>query len=318
MTELDPEVGAILVRRGLDPLATLPSAPGFPRWWANHDRLHLAEDGIPRDLGSLLPILVRRLRDRSPMVLVPRGVFRAGAPAPSPGEPPEHWAETDAFWIDRYPVTVAGYREFLAATGHAEVPDLWEQQLRRPRRPVVFVDWFDAVAYSGWAGGRLPTEAEWEKAARGCDGPAVPWGDPSAPDPAYGNFNFDYSRHVGDWDRWLEEVGSHPLGDSPFGMGDPIGNVWEWCLERFDPAAPPRMRSPDPGPRSGRPVDAGERSVRGGSWHEMGPRLRTSYRGHQGSLTRADQLGFRLVVPASGPEDDRGPEGLAAGTRVVW
>jgi formylglycine-generating enzyme required for sulfatase activity len=152
-------------------------------------------------------------------------------------EKPQHRVTPAAFQIGRYPVTVAEYACFVRA-GHAAPqrgtyrPITWDDQLKRLDHPVVCVTWHDAVAYAAWLAKltgqswRLPTEAEWEKAARGTDGRIYPWGD--AFDKARCNVS---ESGIGT----TTPVGSYPNGASPYGAQDMAGSVWEWASSLFKP-----------------------------------------------------------------------------------
>jgi formylglycine-generating enzyme required for sulfatase activity len=161
--------------------------------------------------------------DQSQMVVVPEGAFLAGDPEmPSlfdnqltSGE--IHAASTARYAIARFPVTRAQYLTFLRATGGPTPLDLDDSE---PDHPVTNVSRIDAAGYCQWAGGRLPTELEWEKAARGIDGRPYPWGAPK-PHERYCNF--------GNSQGGTTSVRRYPLGQSPFGCFDMAGNVWEWC-----------------------------------------------------------------------------------------
>jgi formylglycine-generating enzyme required for sulfatase activity len=166
------------------------------------------------------------------MVLIPAGAFLMGS-ASTPGlswleqgvdETPQHRVKLGAFWIDRYEVTGKDYAAFVEATGH-RAPRVWSAG--RPRRddhPVIDVSWHDADAYCRWAGKRLSTEAEWEKAARGADGRTWVWGPEYRP----GAANLE-DGGLGD----TAPVGSHPKDVSPYGVYDLTGNAMEWTASWY-------------------------------------------------------------------------------------
>lgn len=163
--------------------------------------------------------------DGRPMVLVPEGEFLCG--------PDRVKISLPAFYIDRFPVTNADYKRFVQATRHEE-PAHWRRGTwpeGKADHPVVQASWESAAAYARWAGKRLPTEEEWEKAARGTDGRLYPWGN--AFDPAKCN-----SSEGGIWDT--TPVGKYsPAGDSPYGAADMAGNVWEWIGGKPSPLRMP-------------------------------------------------------------------------------
>jgi formylglycine-generating enzyme required for sulfatase activity len=169
------------------------------------------------------------------MLLVPAGRFTMGADVG--GEPDEHRAHTvslPAFWLDATEVTNEAYDRCLAAGACGPVdPRSAEKngfgtdaRFRGPRQPVSAISWGDARAYCAWAGKRLPTEAEWERAARGDDGRRFPWGD-DEPTKDHAVFSTGVTG----------DVGTHPKGDGPFGHHDLAGNVWEWVEDPYDPIA---------------------------------------------------------------------------------
>ena len=155
------------------------------------------------------------------MVQIPAGEFVMGTNEFGRDEGPEHVVFLDAFWIDRFEVVNADYRLFVATTGRDPSACADSVGFNAARQPVVGVTWFDAQDFCAWAGKRLCSEAEWEKAAGG-DGRIYPWGNED-PDPTRLNFN----GHMGK----PATVGSFPNGMSPFEVSDLSGNVWEWVAD---------------------------------------------------------------------------------------
>ena len=185
-------------------------------------------------------------KDGAPMVLIPAGDFQMGHDGNSTTSP-VHIVYVDAFYIDVHEVTVGQYNQFVRETGHRSLPSWVSVYAPADRHPVVGVDWHDAMAYAKWAGKRLPTEAEWEKAARGgLIGKYHAWGD-AAVDGTRCNFADKNLSEVWDWEReannWADEnlddgyaytapVGSYP--PNGYGLYDMAGNVVEWCFDAFD------------------------------------------------------------------------------------
>jgi iron(II)-dependent oxidoreductase len=225
-----------------------------------------------------------RGEDGAEMVLVPAGEFRMGSQE-FEEERPEHRVFLDAFYIDKYEVTNTLYLRFVGAAGRS-APTFWQSRWGTgPDEPVLGVTWSDAEAYCQWAGKRLPTEAEWEKAARGTDGQAYPWGDQWDP----GGANF-YGAELG---RTVA-VGSYPRGVSPYGVHDMAGNVSEWVSDWYDKNY--YRRSPAQNPRG---PDSGEvKVVRGGSQRDSPIGLRSARRSHFAPDTRFDRIGFRCTKPS--------------------
>jgi formylglycine-generating enzyme required for sulfatase activity len=166
-------------------------------------------------------------KEPNPMVLIPAGKFLRGSNNRMPDEGPQYTAETKAFWIDKYEVTNLQYKQFIDATKRKS-PALFRNRTYpegKVDHPVVYVSWFDAHDYCQWAGKRLPTDIEWEKAARGSsDDRDYPWGD-----------TFDVN-NLNSPVRWKSlhmegdttPAGSFEGGKSPYGLYDMSGNVWEW------------------------------------------------------------------------------------------
>jgi len=166
-------------------------------------------------------------RDNKEMVLIPAGEFLMGSEEFGP-ESPQHTVYLPAYYIDKYPVTNAEYKRYIDET-RALPPRHWNGFEVPPgleNHPVHRISWFEAVMYAKWAGKRLPTEAEWEKAARGTDGRRWPWGN---------EFNEELCLV---WDRGeyaiTAPVDAHPGGASPYGVCEMAGNVEEWCADWYD------------------------------------------------------------------------------------
>lgn len=193
-------------------------------------------------------------------------------------EKPAHVVQEDAFWIDQVEVTNGMYSLCVAA-GACRPPAKFNSDNRASYfdslefrdYPVVYVRWADAEAYCTWAARRLPTEAEWERAARGDDMRTYPWGD-ELPSQAYVNFN----NYVGDTSR----VGSYAAGASPFGALDMAGNVWEWVADLYKADYYEASIDTNPnGPAETRGLYV--RVIRGGSFQDERMNLRVSNRGYE-------------------------------------
>jgi formylglycine-generating enzyme required for sulfatase activity len=215
-------------------------------------------------------------------------------------EIPQHRVHLDAFWIDQTELTNAQYRRCVEA-GACWEPRCWDNpDVSAPDQPVVCVSWEDALSYIAWAGGRLPTEAEWEKAARGSDGRVYPWGDEF--DVRKVNFcdgkcALEWKADADDGYAWSAPVGSYPEGASPYGALDMAGNVWEWVADWYDAGyyAVSPGRNPQ-GPESGHwPL------LRGGSFFNVPWGVRCALRHRSYPQDRIGYYGFRLVMtPGSG------------------
>jgi formylglycine-generating enzyme required for sulfatase activity len=188
---------------------------------------------------------------RADMVFVPGGDFLMGSNlSPRGDESPEHQVFLNDFWIDRLEVTNADYRECVAEGKCSEPTDLrFFSDPTFASHPAVYVTWFQAEAYCTWRGKRLPSEAEWEKAARGTDARAFPWGDDSRPD----------LLNAGGSTSGTRAVGSYPHGASPYGALDMAGNVWEWVDDWYEAYPGSSYQSDLFGEKY--------KVVRGGSWN---------------------------------------------------
>jgi len=215
-------------------------------------------------------------------VAVPAGDFWMGSADGDEDEFPMHRVHVPAFHITRTPVTNAQYFEFVRAAQHP-APGHWTNGIMPKalaQHPVTYVDWFDANAYAEWAGGRLPTEAEWEEAARGLKANMYPWGN-AEPDAARANYN----AHL----RTTSQVGQFLAGASPYGALDMAGNVWEWVNSLYQPYP---YRSDDGRENS---ADEGMRVVRGGSYIHPAREIRCAYRHRFFPTARDPYTGFRIV-----------------------
>ena len=241
--------------------------------------------------------------DGAEMVLVPAGEFAMGSSLYEGfQEYPQHTVFLNAFYIDRYEVTNAEYYQFWQADGEFNsfhsprsyaVYNIGSWPLvaiTKPNYPVVGITWDDAQAYALWTGKRLPTEAEWEKAARGADARIWPWGNQF-------DMNIDGTTvHANIWKGrrekgMIESVGMYPTGVSPYGVYDMAGNVWEWCADWFDY----EYYHHSPGENPMGPETGDTRVIRGGSWYNTADLAQCSYRTGIDPNYRWYKLGFRCV-----------------------
>lgn len=222
----------------------------------------------------------------APMALVPAGEFTMGSTM-ADDEKPVHRVYLDAFYMDKYAVTVGEYAKYLEATDK-EAPPEWEimNQPRHEKRPVVNINWSDAATYCKWAGKRLPTEAEWEKAARGTDGRLYPWGN-ERPTRLHANFGKkEWANHMA-----LVPVGMFEMGKSPYGIYDMAGNVWEWVNDWYGHDYYKKSPAKNPqGPKTGK-----SKVVRGGNWLYVQELLRSSFRFNAEPSSRQFGYGFRCA-----------------------
>ena len=256
------------------------------------------------------------------MVSIPAGEFQMGSDGPLPqhawwagklvDERPRHTVYVDAFFMDEHEVTNLEYQQFLRANPSWRKDKIddrfhsgnylkdWQGNAYpdgKTRHPVVHVSWYAAMAYAQWVGKRLPTEAEWEYAARGgLAGKAYPWGDEWDDDQV----------HIGEWRNGGRTGGTVKGGKYPpngYGLYDMAGNVWEWCLDEYNKDF--YSISPRENPLSGADsIDwiinnftdiKSERVLRGGSWYELN--VRVAYRNGKDPTKTYFDTGFRCVKP---------------------
>ena len=231
--------------------------------------------------------------DGREMVQISEGPFVMGSRDndSDPDEKPEHQAYLKSYFLDKHEVTQEAYERFAKMTRRIkrkiEVFEDDPAKLLIPANPMIAVTWDDAEAYCKWAGKRLPTEAEWEKAARGEGKRRYPWGE---------EFVVGYANIDGNEDgfRYLAPPGSFEAGRSPYGIYDMTGNVGEWVADFYDENAYRKSSYRDPiGPEQGE-----QRVIRGGSWRETKRNVRSSKR-FQAKPWRHDiTVGFRCAKDA--------------------
>jgi len=247
------------------------------------------------------------LKDDVEMVYVPAGPFLMGTseahleayktlfPLRQAGrfvnEMPQRSVYLDAFLIDIHEVTNRQYRKFLGETGYQPKDYVQYPPHDDPDYPALVMVWEDAVAYAEWVGKRLPTEAEWEKAARGTDGRIWPWGNQWDASLLSGN---DGTGEIDGYEL-TAPVGQFPQGASPYGVLDMAGNLWEWVSDWYDPDYYLKALNPNP---TG-PVSGDGHVLKGGDWSVNKDYTRCASRlgGNPGSMLR----GFRCATDAPVP-----------------
>lgn len=263
---------------------TLGFRCAFP---AENSQLSSTLTPSPTSEFSIGSTMFREL-DGMEMVFVPEGNFKMGSTTGGEDEAPIHRVYLDAFWIDKFEVTNAQYA-MCVANGACSAPANSSSASRGyyygnptySNFPVVYMKWSQAYEYCQWVGGNLPTEAQWEKTARGTDGRKYPWGE-DPPDETMGNYDFDQGNSL--------EVGSYPQSVSPYGALDMAGNVWEWVWDWYGPYDIDNSNNPI-GPSRG-----DVKVMRGGCWYNATENVTTSYRGGDNPNNTYYSYGFRCVV----------------------
>ena len=271
-----------------------------------------------------------RQKDGMKMVYIPAGTFMMGTSDAQiqemlrdnpdwkaslfEDEKPVHEVYTDAFYMDEHEVTNAQYRKFIEATGRREPEGYgvvngkvqwfkpWQDpNFNNPIQPVVCVSWEDAKAYAEWVGASLPTEAQWEKAARGrLVGKKFPWGDEFPPRELVGNFADESAKRVfpnlsiitGYDDGYVYTAPVGKFAPNGYGLYDMAGNVWEWCLDAYE--SDYYGRSPERNPVNNNFTNVDSRVLRSGSWRSNNRfDLRCAVRNDNGPTDTDCHLGFR-------------------------
>lgn len=243
----------------------------------------------------------RRSKDDMSILYIPKGKFLMGNENGEKDEKPLHSVYLNEYWIDRFLVTNRMYQKFLTEKGNQtedgfpwydstkaqsrlqQINGVWQIKKGYEDHPVTLVTWSGALAYCQWIGGRLPSEAEWEKAARGMDTRIFPWGD-SEPTCELANFKGCFEDTT--------KIGSFPKAASYYGLLDMAGNVWEWTADWY--AEDYYVKSPALNPKG--PEQGILRVMRGGSWANTARYLRATYRSRCKPQDCSINLGFRCVM----------------------
>jgi formylglycine-generating enzyme required for sulfatase activity len=262
-----------------------------------------AEPLPPSNNGQVASFETIKGKDGVPMILIPAGPFTMGSNDGLPNERPEHSVTLDAYYIDQYEVTAGRYQQFIESAKR-NLPPTWDDEAAQTMSnlPAVGMSWTDADAYCKWAGRRLPTEAEWEKAARGTDGRRYPWGHMQ---PFVDIANYNRGVWVSDAitlvpvNSGLEGMsvrhGLKEAGKSPYGLFHMAGNAAEWVADWYDREYYQKSSEKNPtGPSQGE-----KRVLRGGSWADLPAALRVTARFSAEPDYEDRTMGFRCAMTAT-------------------
>jgi serine/threonine-protein kinase len=240
-------------------------------------------------------------KDGMKLLYVPAGNFLMGSKdadtSAYPDEKPQHTVFLDAFWIDQTDVTNAMYAQCVSS-GTCQSPtkiysysrSIYYGNSEFDNYPVIYVDWNMADTYCKWAGRQLPTEAQWEKAARGTDGRIYPWGN-TAPDPTLLNYNVITDSFVSNYGD-TTAVWEYPSGASPYGAWDMAGNVWQWVTDWYQSGYYATLGNNASNPQG--PSSGDGRVLRGGSWSSSSG-VRSALRYGLNPAFTNDSIGFRCA-----------------------
>ncbi len=310
-----------MVLGGIFALAVTGSVPVFAVTQGGNDVADTHPEWTPE--GRNAAEHLASLPPKDDMVLVPEGAFLMGSNrqvdrSSYPQEFPQRTVEVDAYEIDKYEVTTVQYLRYVLANKLPPLVD-WKWggvfQETMASHPVMHVSWFEADAYCKWAGKRLPTSAEWEKAARGTDGRIYPWGNQPA---GLSRANFGRTGLSGPVRDRPERVLLYPPiisvdkyenAVSPYGLFNMAGNVAEWTADWYDPGY--YKYAPNKNPKG--PPHGSSKAFRGGGWVDSTPAVRPAQRNGADPMTRMNWLGFRCARDPVGdqgqpvPTPTRGP-----------
>lgn len=241
-------------------------------------------------------------KDGAPMVLVPAGDFMMGSDKGDEDESPVHRVHLNAFYLDKFEVTNGRFAKFVEAI-QSEPP--WgfadkETPVANADRPVRWVNWMDAMGYCLWVGKRLPTEAEWEKAARGTDGRMYPWGN-DPPTLAHAVYGLKENGAEA-----ISVIGARDRGMSPYGAHDMAGNLYEWVMDWYAEDHYLHFANGTAvNPRG--PAEGTAKVQRGGSYINSPYRLRSSFRTKGDPAEQDPNVGFRCAQDVPAPHHEPGP-----------